>query len=220
MDELEAIRLYVEENWTLRRIAKQMNTNHHLIERILQRNGIETGDRAKRRAPFTEEHKSKIGAKSKGRQSTLGRKMSVESRRKNMRAKMQTDLTLDEYVDFDRLLLLTGILTRHKKHLAVTDEQRTAFLDTFYFDDAFNAVYDVWIASGKNKWCYPSIDHKTPKANGGNWTLDNLQFITWFENRAKADMTLAEWDAFKQSTNTRSDLFIEAILENLDTRGN
>ena len=38
--------------------------------------------------------------------------------------------------------------------------------------------------------------------------LDNIQFLTWFENRAKAEMSQQEWDIFKKKTNTKSDLFI------------
>jgi len=41
-----------------------------------------------------------------------------------------------------------------------------------------------------------------------NYSLDNLRFITWFENRAKAEMNLQEWNKFKKTTNTKSDLFI------------
>ena len=37
-------------------------------------------------------------------------------------------------------------------------------------------------------------------------------------NRAKADMPLIEWELFKSQTNTKSDLFIEVILENYRSR--
>ena len=47
----------------------------------------------------------------------------------------------------------------------------------------------------------------TSKFNGENWNLNNLQFLTWFENRAKAEMNQDEWEEFKRNTNTRSDLF-------------
>lgn len=32
-------------------------------------------------------------------------------------------------------------------------------------------------------------------------------FLTWFENRAKAEMNQDEWDYFKINTNTKSELF-------------
>lgn len=58
----------------------------------------------------------------------------------------------------------------------------------------------------------PSLDHIHPQAKKGSWNLENLQFLTWFENRAKADMSQEEWGKFKRETNTRSDLFIDSIL--------
>lgn len=212
MDDQEVIRLYTVERWTLRRIADLYHTNHHMIRRVLHRNGVEiTGNR--QRKPASEETRRKISEANKGRKVWItGLKMDETSRRKNMTRKMRTSLDLSVYTDFDKLKILTHLQAKWKEHFAPNDETRKAFLDRFYFDKAFNAVYDNWIASGKNKWYYPSLDHKTPKANGANWSLDNLQFITWFENRAKADMTIAEWEAFKQATNTRSDLFIESIL--------
>ena len=38
----------------------------------------------------------------------------------------------------------------------------------------------------------PSLDHIIPISRGGSWELDNLQIISWFENRAKCDMTQQE----------------------------
>lgn len=47
------------------------------------------------------------------------------------------------------------------------------------------------------KYKKPSLDHITPKAKGGTSSLDNLQFLSWFENRCKNDMTQNEWDNLK-----------------------
>jgi hypothetical protein len=46
------------------------------------------------------------------------------------------------------------------------------------------------------------------KTNGGLNTIDNVQFLTVFENLAKRDMTMEEWEAFKRQINTNSDFFI------------
>jgi hypothetical protein len=220
MDDQEVIRLYTVERWTLRRIADLYHTNHHMIRRILHRNGVViTGNR--QRKPASEETRRKISEANRGRKAwSTGLKMGEAFKRKNMRAKMRTSIDLNVYTDFERLKILTRLQAKWKQYLAPDDTTRQAFLDKFYFDRGFNAVYDAWIASNKNKWFYPSLDHKTPKVNGADWALDNLQFITWFENRAKADMTLDEWGTFKRATNTRSDLFIEVLLEDLDDRGN
>ncbi len=47
----------------------------------------------------------------------------------------------------------------------------------------------------------PTIDHITPKANKGGNDLENLQFLSWFENRCKNDMSQKEWDLLKLNIN-------------------
>ena len=36
-----------------------------------------------------------------------------------------------------------------------------------------------------------------PKSKGGTNDLKNLQFLTWFENRSKNNMTQNEWNKLK-----------------------
>lgn len=45
----------------------------------------------------------------------------------------------------------------------------------------------------------PSLDHIVPKAKGGTNDLENLQFLSWFENRCKNDMTQDEWNILKSN---------------------
>lgn len=49
----------------------------------------------------------------------------------------------------------------------------------------------------KDKYLVPSIDHIVPKTKGGNDEVNNLQVLSWFENRAKNNMTQAEWNKMK-----------------------
>ena len=65
-------------------------------------------------------------------------------------------------------------------------------------------------------WWKPSIDHKIPKSRGGTNNLDNLQFLTFYENHNKLDMTWEEWCSFKQETNTTSELYLEQIMKGGD----
>ncbi len=209
MDEQEVIRLYVVEGYTLRRIADAFETNHHMVHRILERNGIEITQRGRKRKPFTDDHRRKISAAGKGRKSwSAGKKMTETSRRANMRGKLGTAIDLGKYPDYERLLFLTKFLSKRREHIGYADSVREPFLDKFYFDAQFNAIYDAWIASGKNRWYRPTLDHKQSQSHGGSWKLDNLQFLTWFENRAKADMNDDEWIGFCRMTHTRSNLFI------------
>lgn len=211
MDEKEIIRLYVEEGYTLRRIADQFQTNHHMIRRILQRNGVEVTQQGRKRKPFTEEHRRKIGAARVGKGNwAQGLKMTEAFRRANMKGRLYTSIDLSVYTDYERLLFLTSFLSKRKVHIGYDDPIRKAFLDKFYFDQQFNRIYEAWVAAGKDRWYRPTLDHKVSQFNGGSWELDNLQMLTWFENRAKADMNEDEWQRFCQVTNTRSDLFIRA----------
>lgn len=203
--------MYVKEQMSLREIATILGTNHKLISRIIKREGIDITKRNKRRV-FTEEHRKKISEATKGRVGAwLGKKMPEEVNRKNMVAKLSrpsvTLEILNKYEDFERLKFLNGVIARHRKEFQ-SDEKYISYLDKFYYDKTFNTLYDNWINSGKNKWYMPSIDHINPKSKGGLCDLDNIQFLTWFENRAKAEMSQQEWDIFKKKTNTKSDLFI------------
>lgn len=71
------------------------------------------------------------------------------------------------------------------------DERRNNEKDTTFYD-----------------WYKPSLDHIVPKSRGGDNSLDNLQYLTVFENLSKRDMTMIEWEEFKQKTNTKSELFL------------
>ena len=203
--------MYVKEQMSLREIATILGTNHKLISRIIKREGIDITKRNKRRV-FTDEHRKKISEATKGRVGAwFGKKMPEEVNRKNMVAKLSrpsvTLEILNKYEDFERLKFLNGVIARHRKEFQ-SDEKYISYLDKFYYDKTFNTLYDNWINSGKNKWYMPSIDHINPKSKGGLCDLDNIQFLTWFENRAKAEMSQQEWDIFKKKTNTKSDLFI------------
>lgn|GEM_PF-1849094 len=218
MDEKEVVRLYVGEKWTLRRIADHFASNHHRIRRILQRHEIPISAK-NRRAPMSEERRRSIGEARKGFPAwSKGLKMTEAFCRANMKGRLRTEIDLSRYPDYERLLFLSRLSSKHKQYHGASDEARRAFFDKFYFDDAFNAVFDAWLVHDKSKWWYPSLDHIDPKANGGTFDLENLQFLTWFENRAKADMLPVEWATFKRETDTRSALFIEDILENNNNR--
>lgn len=168
MDELEIIRLYTVERYALRRIAKIFNTNHHLIERILKRHSVEINNNNRVRKPFSDEHRKSISERNKGRAGwSKGLKMTEAMRRSNMKGKLYTEINLDVYTDYERLLFLTTFLSKRKEHIGYDDTVRKPFLDKFYFDRQFNAIYDAWIVSGKNRWYRPTLDHMTSQANGG-----------------------------------------------------
>ncbi len=63
-----------------------------------------------------------------------------------------------------------------------------------------------WTESEKIKWLKPSLDHINFISNKCIVDdLDNWQFLTWIENRAKFNMSQEEWNKIK---NNLSDYFI------------
>jgi len=208
MNEQAIVDLYTVNRWTLRRIADCFDTDHHRIKRILTKHSVPIQTQGQIPKPYTDEHRRKVGLASRGRPAwNKHKKMTETACRRNMAAKLKTSIDLNKYPDFERLKFLTRFLSKHKQHIGYSDDVRQAFLDRFYFDLAFNTLYDQWIAHEQDKWYRPTLDHIEPLSNGGAWALSNLQFLTWFENRAKADMSIAEWQRFRQETNTCSDLF-------------
>lgn len=94
-------------------------------------------------------------------------------------------------------------------------------VEYFWADKQFNVLYNTWQEKGKNintfyDWWRPSLDHIIPKSRGGLNTLNNFQFLTYYENHNKLDMTWEEWQQFKLDTHTTSELFIEAIMKGGD----
>lgn len=78
-DELEIVRLYDIEKYTLRRIGKIVGIDHHRVKRILKKYGVGisnkdrviTSRKGYKKKPFTEEHRKNIGLVGKGRKSNL-----------------------------------------------------------------------------------------------------------------------------------------------------
>lgn len=193
-------------------IANKLDSNHHMIKRILIRNNIEINNNNRKRAPFTEEHKRNISIGAKGRETwSKGKKMSRDHIIKNMVAHIKYDVDFDfynQYQDVEKLKVLNKSLTRDRVSKYFDTDKYQKFINKFYFDVQFNKVFELWVESGYNKWARPSLDHKTPISKGGDYDLNNLQFLTWFENRAKCDMTMDEWLKFKKDTQTASMYFV------------
>jgi hypothetical protein len=206
--------MYVNSRYTLRHIADIFNTNHHKVKRILVSNGIEI-TRRNTLKERTAEHCKKLSESCKGRSCwAKGKKMSTDHCLKNLIGHLKFGISYDDlkiYDDFEKLKFLTRGLSRNLSNI-IDEKAYLAYIDKFYNDEQFNVIYLKWIQNDKDKWWRPSLDHKTPKSQKGQFDLTNLQFLTWFENRAKAEMTQEEWDKFKRINGTKSNLFIEEIM--------
>ena len=217
MDEKKIIELY-NSGHTLRHISDILNSNHHMIRRILVRNGIEI-IRKKTIKPFTDEHKQKISDSRKKLAAngyvpynkgikTVTRKCKngvcgLDLLYKNMKAHLKYDVSIEwlsKFEDIEKLKYLNRSLSRKRDCEWFTTEIYIQFIERFYVDSKFNELYYKWIETN-DKWIKPSLDHILPQSAGGSLLPENIQFISWFENHAKINIQQQEWNKMKQNIN-------------------
>ena len=196
-DELEIVRLYDIEKYTLRRIAKEFDTDHHRIKRILEKNEITvSSSKGRRQIPMSEETKIKMSLAKKGKSYGIGKKMPKSSLYKNMQKHLRFNIELEflqQFEDVEKLKILNRIIRNTRLPVGFTDDEYKNYIKTFYYDEGFNNTYDNWIKEGKKKFAKPSIDHIKPLSKGGTWDIDNLQIVPWCINRAKFNYSIDEW---------------------------
>lgn len=192
--------LYENESCSLREIARRFGVSHHFVKRHLVELGVEVRPRKSgyKIGPFSEEHRKKLSESSKGKKSYWsGKNMPVETNFKNMYHHIQWDVNLDflmKFDDIEKLKCLNRMLSRDRVSTHFDTEKYIKFVEKFYFDNGFNKQFEIFSRT-KNKYDRPSLDHIIPLSRGGSWDLDNLRIVSWFENRAKNDMTLEEFHA-------------------------
>lgn len=210
MNILKIVKMYTEDFKSLRSIAKEVNSNHHTIKRILLKEGVKLNHNNRIRPPISDETKLKIRksvkrAFSKNGNPNIGRKMSRKSILKNMKNHLKYDVSLDwldSFENVEKLKLLNKSIGRKRDYEGFTSELYVKFIEKFYSNYQFNYIYNNWIKNKKEKYLKPSLDHIIPKSLGGSLTdLDNLQFLTWFENRCKNNMSIEEWEKIKNNIN-------------------
>ena len=128
------------------------------------------------------------------------------------------DEFLDSFDDFDKFLFIhRTIRTAIGNFSSLEKDKYKELINYFYNQKQFNDIYKFWLSQEKTNtfydWAKPSIDHIIPKTKGGTNDLNNLQYLTVYENLNKRDMTMKEWEQFKKETHTTSDYFYESIKE-------
>lgn len=103
---------------------------------------------------------------------------------------------LESFDNIDKLKILNKCLNRAPTYF--DKNNYVDYINKFYYDDAFNLIYDRYIKLNKPTYAKPSLDHIVPLSRGGTWELTNLQFLTWAENRAKYNFTQEEWIKIKE----------------------
>lgn len=144
-------------------------------------------------------------------------------KQKAFQATSRDDLSddfLQSFDNFDKYLCIHKMFVRTTmiEMLHIPLEEYQNIITKFYYDPQFNAVYNFWQNHSQETntfydWAKPSIDHIIPKSKGGTDDLNNIQILTVFENLAKKDLTMQEWNEFKKTSHTTSDYFIENILK-------
>jgi len=184
-------------------IAKKFSTNHHKIKRILIKNNIEIDNKNRIRKNFSKETRKKMSDSAKKRDfsSYNGKKHTTERKIKNMATHLKYNVTTEwlKKFDFEKLKYLNNTITKERYKIGFNTNIYMNFIEKFYNDNKFNILYEKWIESN-DKWIKPSLDHIKPISKGGEVNnLNNLQFISWFENKAKHDMEQKQWNKMKKN---------------------
>jgi len=197
--EQKILETYVPGKTSLREVARIVGTNHHKVKRVLLGNGVKVVKG--RRGALTKEHRENISRACKGRKAwSKGKKMPKRSLYKNMASHIRFDVSaewLSKFEDVEKLKFLNACILDRSGRYEETTEWYKEYIEKFYNDPQFNSLYKKWLNSGKDKYMSPTIYHIVPRSKGGTNEIENLQFLSWLENRCKNDMTQDEWNLFK-----------------------
>lgn len=115
----------------------------------------------------------------------------------------------DNFKNIDKFNLLFEICKKFKSKWSKIEYK--LYFEKYYNDNLFNILY-INYNNNKNKWFKPSIDHVNPIILGGDNKLDNLQLMTWFENKSKGRKTNKQWHLIKK-TIFELDIFNNSLIK-------
>lgn len=207
----QIINEYKSKKFTLVDLANKYKVDYRSIRNVLIKNNIKilNGNKIK---PVPEERKLKMSqtkkqmfASGKLKIWCQGKKRNKIDLYKNMQSHLIYQVELEwlmKYQDIEKLKFLNKSLTKERNKNGFNTEIYKNFIQKFYFDDQFNNLYNKWLLNKTDLWLKPSLDHIKPKSKGGSLTdLNNLQFLTWLENKCKSNMDQDKWTQIKSNIN-------------------
>lgn len=103
-----------------------------------------------------------------------------------------------QFKNFEKLTCLVKRINK-KMRKEMDTPMFKAYVEKFYFDENYNNIYNYYISKGKDRMLAPSLEHVNPVSKGGSQTdLDNIIFITFFENHVKEATPNDEWQEVKK----------------------
>lgn len=210
MDIKKIIKMYTKDKSTLRHIADEFETNHHKIKRILLKQGVTLNNKNRIRRSLSKERLEQMSETTKeyfrnNIPYNKGKKAPKLLLYKNMKAHLKYEISLEwlmQFTDVEKLKFLNRSITRGRDKKGFTDNLYKLFIKKFYFNTQFNKIYKTWLGGEKDVYLKPSLDHIVPRSKGGELAdLNNLQFLTWFENKCKNDMSMEDWNKLKNNMN-------------------
>jgi hypothetical protein len=183
---------------SIREAARSAGVSNHRMKRALISAGVEIL-RAPTQ-PFTESHKQALrGKRPWAKCWSRGKKMSADFRLKNAISHSRFDVSYEwaSQFDLDVFMAINKAITPRSGRWSITSDDYRMIVEKFGRCSTVRRIVQRWLASGRNKYLALSFDHIKPTCRGGGCGIENIQPMTWFENRCKNDMTQEEWIRLK-----------------------
>ncbi len=226
------IKTYIPGKTSLRDIAKLHNTNHHMVKRILDRNNINIIRAVKRSSETQKNINIKLSY-----EKIIQSISPIDISNRDIRLfkcmcckndKISLEFCLTHFKDYNKIHLLFKLTQQSGKsrNFNWSSIELQNYYLRYYNDELFNNLYNQYLDNDKNTWYKPSLDHIIPISKGGDNHLDNLEMMTWFENKSKGNKSKNKWLKIKTLIlhfnlfNKEHIIFPENINENLDRNVN